>query len=491
MVTQRVLQASQPAPHERVVVTAVSVTMLLFLTLDLIAPVGIASGVPYVLPVLISLRLSRKSAPLIVAGLAVLLTILGYLIPSPNSIQDQVWIGLWNRVIAVLAIGATAYLGHRFLDRDRASRDKSLHLQTLVEATPDLIVSIDSQGLISTANVAAARAFGRSATELVGLPLAELFDSPHHSDDGSVIADATELIAGGRSGIGLALIPFGTRPRTVRWTVRELDDKGSRLAVGHDLTDLLNAQDRAVQAERLAAIGQTLATLSHESKNELLAIRFGLEQLATCWDDRESALDLIEGLLESQDRLWRLFEDLRGFAAPIRLKTKRVALPEVWRRAWDSVQKPADREVAVFENLVASDLECTADSFRLEQVFRNLFENAIAACPGSVRVSITCDATSWHGEQALLVAVRDNGPGLPEDVRHRLFEPFFTTKQSGTGLGLALSRRILEAHHGELAVGSSGPGAEFVIRLPRSPVTSLNGTPAAYEEGVPASSKSF
>jgi signal transduction histidine kinase len=111
------------------------------------------------------------------------------------------------------------------------------------------------------------------------------------------------------------------------------------------------------------------------------------------------------------------------------------------------------------------------DPFRLEQVFRNVFENALAACRDPVEITVSCAPASLDGQPALRVAVRDNGPGLSAEQRQRIFEPFFTTKTKGTGLGMAIARRIVEAHGGQIGVGdpvaATGRGAEIVVTLPR------------------------
>ncbi|MGC1273530.1 MAG: ATP-binding protein [Planctomycetaceae bacterium] len=445
--------------------------MAVFFVLDLALPTGVASGVPYILPVLIALRLPGRFAPIIVAGVATALTAVGFFLPMPNPSEEPIWIGLDNRFIAVLAIWSTAVLGYLFSVRDADVHDRELRLRAVVDTTPDLIVTIDGGGRIESCNASAVGTFDQPRDDLIGKRLTDLIGPVEPQSDGSLAPDASELIAEGRAGNGLCSIGSGA-VRTVRWIVRPLDDSGRRLAVGHDLTEVLAAQTRAVQSERLAAIGQTLATLSHESKNELLAIRFGLEQLGRCWDDQEAVSDLISELLNSQDRVWRLFEDVRSFAAPIHLRPASASLPEVWRLAWDKASKGQRRgELHLIESVSEGAAECIADPFRLEQVFRNLFENAIAACPESVRVEVNCAEGAWRGEPAVTVAVRDNGPGLSDDARARLFEPFFTTKPRGTGLGLSLSRRILEAHHGDLLLGPAGGGAEFVLVLPRSALT--------------------
>jgi signal transduction histidine kinase len=111
------------------------------------------------------------------------------------------------------------------------------------------------------------------------------------------------------------------------------------------------------------------------------------------------------------------------------------------------------------------------DALRMEQVFRNLLENALASCPDPVEIVIACSQVEGSGPgRRLRVAVRDNGPGLPAEVAGRVLEPFFTTRSRGTGLGLAIVRRIVEAHGGTIQAGNREPGgAEFVVHLPADP----------------------
>ena len=112
-------------------------------------------------------------------------------------------------------------------------------------------------------------------------------------------------------------------------------------------------------------------------------------------------------------------------------------------------------------------LDSSVDRRRLKQVFRNIFENSFDAGPDPVHVEITCRDVNWNGVAGLRIAVRDNGPGLNQDQRQRIFEPFYTTKSKGTGLGMAIARRIVEAHGGEItAVETSSPGALIILTLP-------------------------
>jgi signal transduction histidine kinase len=162
-----------------------------------------------------------------------------------------------------------------------------------------------------------------------------------------------------------------------------------------------------------------------------------------------------------------LFEDVRAYAAPLRLERAPVDLAAVWRVAGaDWVSARPDGARAELVEGPGADARCWADPFHLKRLFRNLFDNALGV--GASRVSVDCSerGAGAEGGPVLEVSVRDDGPGLPEEHRERAFEPFFTTKPKGTGLGLAICRRIVEAHGGHIALGpANGPGAEVCFTL--------------------------
>jgi signal transduction histidine kinase len=235
----------------------------------------------------------------------------------------------------------------------------------------------------------------------------------------------------------------------------------------HDLTPLKEAQARAVEAQRLAAIGQTVAALAHESRNALQRSQACLRMLALEAVDKPKALDYIERVQKSQEDLTRLFEDVRTFTAPPVLNRRPCDLRQVWRDAWRDLH--ADRPGCTLdEDVKTDDLTCIADAFRLGQVFRNLFDNAVAAAPDLARIVMRAESSAVNGQSGVRVTVEDNGPGLPPDQRARLFDPFFSTKSGGMGLGLAIARRVVEAHGGRIvaADGEAG-GAAFCLTMPR------------------------
>jgi signal transduction histidine kinase len=103
----------------------------------------------------------------------------------------------------------------------------------------------------------------------------------------------------------------------------------------------------------------------------------------------------------------------------------------------------------------------------LEQVVRNVLENALAACRDPVRIIVACDELPIRGQPAIRLIIRDNGPGFGDEQLSRLFEPFYTTKTKGTGLGLAISKRLVEGHGGVIEAANHSNGAEIRITLPR------------------------
>jgi signal transduction histidine kinase len=161
-----------------------------------------------------------------------------------------------------------------------------------------------------------------------------------------------------------------------------------------------------------------------------------------------------------------LYEEVNNYAAPIKLNRQKCDVAQVWRDTWAHLElERRQKSVSLHEECPYPDSTCYVDPHALEQVFRNVLENAITACREPGEISILCRQTRLGGKAALEIRVRDDGPGFEPEARKKVFEPFFTTKTKGTGLGMAIARRLVEAHGGKIIVGD-GAGAEIVISLP-------------------------
>jgi PAS domain S-box-containing protein len=261
------------------------------------------------------------------------------------------------------------------------------------------------------------------------------------------------------------------RERRISWSNKSLKTLNGRttavLAVGHDITDLNEAQQRALQAERLAAIGQMITGLAHESRNALQRIQACAEMLELEVEGNQEAMDLVHRIKLAQEHMHRLYDEVRGYAAPITLDRMRCTLGSVWREAWENLLPLRENRVThLVEKTAGTNLTYCGDHFRLVQVFRILLENSLAACSDPVEIEIAACPTMLKSRRALRIAIRDNGPGLDQEQRERIFEPFYTTKTKGTGLGMAIAQRIVEAHDGKIEIGADrGVGTEILVTL--------------------------
>jgi two-component system, LuxR family, sensor kinase FixL len=246
-----------------------------------------------------------------------------------------------------------------------------------------------------------------------------------------------------------------------------LDFKPVFVSTGLDLTERKRSEERLLQSERLAAIGEAMTSLAHESRNALQRSQACLDMLARRVEDRPEALHLAHRIQSAQDDLHQLYEEVRAYAAPLTISPELCSLADTLQEAWDELALKRDgRSTRLLQNGRPVDVCCQVDRFALRQVFRNIFENALAACPDPVEVAIDYREVAGDYGPAWRVSIRDNGPGLTPQQRARIFDAFYTTRTHGTGLGMAICRRIVEAHGGQIAVGN-GPGAEIVITIPR------------------------
>lgn len=373
--------------------------------------------------------------------------------------------------LAALAIGRVRY--QNAVERERAM------LKTIVNGIPDALLSSNLDREISHFSRSATRMFGYEPHEVLGKTTGFLYANPDDYD-----RLAKERFNTGMGEV-LEVVEVEWRRKSgetfpgeiVGTTIR--DDLGNPigyLGMIRDITDrkcaearLAESQDKLVQAERLAAMGEMVSAIAHESRNALQRIQVGVDVLRYEIAEGSEAREDLDRISRAKSDLEHLHDELRSFAGPIQLNYASGNLAEAWRQAWTNLQVArTDRDARLVEVIDDVDLAGEFDAFRIEQVFRNLFENSLAACSDPVQISVICRNTDNDCADSVSVLVRDNGPGLADDIRSRVFEAFHTTKAKGTGLGMAIAKRLLEAHQGTIEVGDDcNDGAEFKITLPR------------------------
>lgn len=246
--------------------------------------------------------------------------------------------------------------------------------------------------------------------------------------------------------------------------------------------ELQHARQQTLQSERLAAIGKAMTGLTHESRNALQRSQAGLEMLARRLADRPDLLKLTRRIQKAHNDLHQLYEEVRDYAAPIHLDRQPGNLTDLLNEVWnDLAPRRKGTHACLRQHSTIHGADCHIDRFGFRQVFRNILENALEACSEPIEIEASITEVECNGRPGLRIALRDNGPGLGSETRERIFDEFYTTKTRGTGLGMAISRRIVEAHQGGIELGD-GPGTEIILTLPRTPAPdnvskSLGGDP--------------
>jgi two-component system, NtrC family, nitrogen regulation sensor histidine kinase GlnL len=255
----------------------------------------------------------------------------------------------------------------------------------------------------------------------------------------------------------------------IRVTAVPLHGSGKLAAVAlvvNDLTSVREFEAHARQVDRLVNVGTLAAGVAHEIRNALVAGRTFIDLLL----ERNQEAELAEVVRREMGRIDVLVSRMLKLAGTRQTVLRSVRLHEILEHALRLVQSQVEsRPIELRRQFEASCDSLEADEYELEQAFVNLLLNALEAMGGGGRLTVSTRLTpaGAGGSPQLAVDIQDTGTGIAAENMRRLFEPFFTTKPSGTGLGLAVTRRIVQDHGGTIAVESQcGQGTTFQIVLP-------------------------
>ena len=369
-----------------------------------------------------------------------------------------------QRVMAVALIGQDVTEFHALEWR----------LEGILDAVIDPIVAIDDRGLVLHANPACEATFGWHPRELIGRNVKVLMGEPFREEHDDYIARYLET--GQRWATGVVRTVVGRRRNGEDFpcdiSISELPgaDRLRFVGVIRDKSETEELSMRLAQAGRLAAVGELAAGVAHEINNPVNTI-INCAQLVRDGDDERKLLDDIvhEGL-----RIASIVRDLLDFSREPRDERSVTQIKDVVEHAVSLVGRRLEKQGIELEVDLADDLlPVFARGQQLEQVVLNLLLNArdaLAELPRSDNKRIQVSAVNVSEPEARVVLrVRDNGPGIPQEAQARIFQPFFTTKRDrgGTGLGLSVSHGIVQAHEGVLRVSSKlAEFCEFTVELP-------------------------
>jgi len=352
-------------------------------------------------------------------------------------------------------------------DRAETSRRRTI-LEAAVENTNEAFVTIDSRHRVIFFNKAAERIFGYDRREVVGHDLDRIMAPTCSRNHREAVAryvstkiprrigHDTEILATRKSG--------ETFPASISFSVSVADGETYFTGIVRDLTEIKALQDRIIQSERLAALGQVVAEISHEIKNPLMVIGGFARQLAheTGDDKARSKLDIIVTEVARLESLLNEFRDLYG---PRSLDMEEMDINALVREVYEFIRDDCSmKHIHVTFNPAPGDMWVAGDRAKLKQVLLNLIKNAMEAMETGGHLSLSTLRKQNRAE----VIIADDGCGISEEHRDKVFSPFFTSKARGSGLGLSVSKGIVEQHPNSTLNFESqeGKGTAFTLSMP-------------------------
>jgi two-component system sensor histidine kinase PilS (NtrC family) len=353
-------------------------------------------------------------------------------------------------------------------------RQLRLDLNEMVSAIDTGLITVDGAGRLMHCNDAAARLLALQGGEWTNRPVLEELDRTAPGLGTLVRRTSATRVPVRRFEIrqpGVESDKF----LGVRTTVLDREGMPWVTAVMQDITEGKQIEDLIRRAERLQAVAELGASLAHEIKNPLASIRSAVEQIAVDRVDAKDREVLRRLVVVESERLTRLLAEFMEFS---RVEMRRWTVVDLRRVATDAIDlanSHPDRppEARILLNAGTDPIEVDGDPDLLHRAVFNLLLNALQHSGNEGRVRVDIERASAHEmpssvplERPIRLSIRDNGPGIPDDEIPRLFDPFHSTRTGGTGLGLALVHRAVEAHRGTIFVDGAHGGASFTVYLP-------------------------
>jgi two-component system sensor histidine kinase PilS (NtrC family) len=405
--------------------------------------------------------------------LALYFRILSPLLPGESMIvlSDLIYNIFFNFFAFFAVAGLSSYLteklratGHELEEtRDDLDQLEALN-ESIVRSIGSGLISLNPSGRITFINSAAEKITRRKAEDLLGHPFSSLFPQ--------IIIDSPETA---RSHFTVTYQTPNQERLLLEVSVNALHDSRDReigkLVIFSDITQLRAMEERLRVADRLAAVGKLAAGIAHEIRNPLAAISGSVQMLERDLTSDPTNKYLMQIVFRETDRLNSLINDFLIYARPVPNTMKEMDLNQVIKELLQvSHHRPDLPSNIEWETDLETGIRLTSDPHLIKQIFWNLINNAVEAMPSGGRIRIATrriKKDAQDAEDLLEVRFEDTGIGIPGEYQDKIFDPFFTTRDSGSGLGLSIVWRIVEAMKGEITVESEvGRGSTFILRIP-------------------------
>ena len=346
---------------------------------------------------------------------------------------------------------------------EEAIKRQEERYRNLVEHSPDALMIIKNAEIIYINNTGLALFGAAGKGQIIGKEIFELLHADH-------ITKFKTRIKQLNAGNSIPLI----EKRFLRVDGSEFtaeikgiptiqDNKRVSHLIIRDIEDRKKTQELLLHSEKLSVTGQLAAGIAHEVRNPLTSIKGFLQLMKEKSVENKVYYDIISSEI---NRIELILTELLTLAKPQKMVVKKVYLRELIEQVKTLLETQAImNNIEIVTVFKGETLEITCDENQLKQVFINLFKNSIEAMSNGG--TITVGVYNFNSDKIKIIC-RDTGKGIPDDIINRIGEPFFTTKDNGTGLGLMISKQIIEGHNGELEILSNPNGTTIKIVLPNT-----------------------
>lgn len=346
-------------------------------------------------------------------------------------------------------------------------RKSELKYKTLVEDITDGVVVINN-GVIVFTNQAFSAMHGYGGSDLMGKPFLELAEACDQAAVSDRLCLAPSEGAGSPPLEYFRITRSGDRyPTEIRFKRIHYAAMWSQIGICRDITERIELEKKMREAERLADIAQIATSLSHEIRNPLSAIKMNLQILQRHPELAGNDRRRVDIAVHEMHRLEGVLQEVLDFAKPVTLQKTSCRLNPILMQAIDLLEvKFAEKRLEILLDLCELP-KISMDGQKIEQVALNLLLNAVEAAPDGTVIRISSSRSPDNKAPEVIFAVADEGDTVPQALCETIFSPFYTTKSRGSGLGLSVVRRLVDAHGGRVSVKAREPrGTVFTVTLP-------------------------
>ena len=392
-----------------------------------------------------------------------------------NSI-DALSIGAFSYLIKPLDLDEVRAVIQNALEKQRMAMENLLlkrFNEDIVSYSPAGLLVIDKDFNVMLVNESYCEIFQTTKEDTRGKPLRDVLPIDRFEEKLYRVQRSHQPLYG----LELRYLCPGAGMKVLNASISEIPlsrvtgEEAGLLLVIQDLTEQNRLEEELFQSQKMAALGETAARVAHEIRNPLQQVLTGVQcfQKHSTVDEEERVA--LEGIVDGVGSINRIITDLLDYARPIELTCNKVNIHDVLDGVLFQVEDVFRKSNIQVNKRYDKNLQrIWADGFKIKHAFQNIVKNAMDSMPHGGNLTITtCHREGDGGEDSgdvLEVRFADTGCGIPEGEVERIFQPFYTTKDKGIGLGLAITRNMINLHKGEILVESKvGEGTQMIVRL--------------------------